>query len=189
VALWLLKSLTMRTKNILVATDFSDLAEAAVRLAADLARQSDARLHVLHVTSSREYEVTSLLMALAGEIGSGIEVTTATAAGDPAEEIIRYARRKAVDLIVVGTHGRTGVSRALLGSVAERLVRTAHRPVLTVPSMEAAEPTPTPGEPLRAPTGGHCLVCAELSADLVCEPCRARIRGEALQREERTGRI
>jgi hypothetical protein len=88
---------------------------------------------------------------------------------------VRYARVHAVDLIVLGTHGRTGVSRALMGSVVERVVRGAPCPVLTVPAPageSAAEARVLP------PSVRPCLVCQTLSRDLVCEPCRARIRGQ-----------
>jgi hypothetical protein len=103
-------------------------------------------------------------------------------------EIVRYADEHEIDLIVLGTHGRTGVSRALIGSVAERVVRTASCPVLTVPlrRRERTAPAGPEAEPVR-----HCRVCAQPSEDLICEPCRARIRGEALERkmvEERAGR-
>ncbi len=66
-------------------------------------------------------------------MGPDVPVTVAGTGGDPAEEILGYAQRHPIDLIVVGTQGRTGVSRVLLGSVAERVVRGARCPVLVVP--------------------------------------------------------
>ena len=130
------------------------------------------------------------LDALAGEIGGGLRVLSAVESGSPAAQIVRYAERNGVDLIVLGTHGRTGVTRALLGSVAERVVRTAPCPVLTVsrePRAASAEAAP------EAPTAlQRCFVCAAPAEDLICERCRARIRGEALERklrEERAGRL
>jgi nucleotide-binding universal stress UspA family protein len=119
--------------QILVATDFSDEAEAALREAVDHARRVGAHLHILHVLSPGEIEVTRLLADAAALAGSGVGVTVASTAGDPAEEILRYARAHAVDRIVVGTHGRTGFRHALLGSVAERVLRGAACPVLVVP--------------------------------------------------------
>jgi nucleotide-binding universal stress UspA family protein len=66
-------------------------------------------------------------------VGLGLAtVEAATAVGEPAYEIVTYAKEKAVDLVVVGTHGRTGLTHALMGSVAERVVRKAPCPVLTV---------------------------------------------------------
>jgi hypothetical protein len=111
-------------------------------------------------------------------------------AGDAANEIARYAREHGVDLIVIGTHGRTGMSRALLGSVAERVIRTAPCPVLVVPA--SASGSREVEQPFLPPSLSRCLVCREPSLDLICRPCRARIRGEALrvkQEEEPGGRI
>lgn len=185
----------MALPQILVATDFSDRATAALHVAVDYARRLHARLHVLHVLASEEYEVTRLLADAAAEAGPDVPVTIASTGGDPAEEIVRYARRHPIDLIVVGTHGRTGVSRLILGSVAERVVRTASCPVLTVPAPRSTatvrEALGMPEEPHAAPAPRRCLVCATPSPDLICEPCRAHIRGEALERkhrEERAGR-
>jgi nucleotide-binding universal stress UspA family protein len=184
-------------RQILVATDFSDSAEAAFGVAVQYARALHARVHLLHIFSVDEVEVTRLLADAVAEAGPDVEVTVAGVGGDPAEEILRYAVGHPIDLIVVGTHGRSGVSRLLLGSVADRVVRGARCPVLVVPApRELATPAPSgvrvddeDVEPAAAPR--PCLVCATPTRDLVCEPCRARIRGEALgrkQREERAGR-
>jgi nucleotide-binding universal stress UspA family protein len=185
---------TMPVREILVATDFSDEAESAVRHAVDYARRFGARLHVLHVFSQGEVEVTRLLADAAALGAPDVAVTVSSIGGDPADEILRYAQRQAIDLIVLGTHGRSGFSRVLLGSVAERVVRGAAVPVLTVPSRARA-----PGAPALAPEREaalapplRCVVCAKPSRDLICAPCRARIRGEILehkQREERAGRV
>ena len=97
-----------------------------------------------------------------------------------------YAARHRIDLIVVGTHGRTGVSHALLGSVAEAVVRRAPCLVLTVPVV-----SPAPAAPPATPAREVCVVCGWHSPDLICAPCRAHIRGEALQHkraEEHGGR-
>jgi hypothetical protein len=101
----------------------------------------------------------------------------------------RYAREHGIDLIVVGTHGRTGMSRALW-AVAERVIRTAPCPVLAVP-FPAGRPAESEAGTAAPVTISRCVVCAATSPDLICEPCRARIRGEALrhkQADERTGR-
>jgi Universal stress protein family len=118
----------------------------------------------------------------------GLTVVTAIASGRVARHIVEYAQRNAIDLIVIGTHGRTGVSHALLGSVAEAVTRRARCRVLTVPASltEAAPPAAT-GEAVDAPT--TCRVCgAETPDELICEACRAKIRGEALERKLRTER-
>ena len=176
------------TREILIATDFSDEAEGALRVAIDQARRFGARLHVLHVLAGSDVEVIRLLANATALAGPDVAVRVASTPGDPAREILRYARDHAIDLIVVGTHGRGGWSRVLLGSVADRVLRGATCPVLAVPARALArapdvEEKPAPARP--------CLVCAQPSADLICEACRARIRGEALehkQREERAGR-
>lgn len=104
--------------------------------------------------------------------------------GCAGREIIRYAREKQIDLIVLGTHGRTGISRVILGSVAESVVRLAPCLVMSVPDalfekaaapavIEAMLPTPRP-----------CLVCGRTSDDLVGEACRTRIRAEALREKQ-----
>jgi nucleotide-binding universal stress UspA family protein len=120
-------------REVLVATDFSDSADAALAVAIDYARLLHARLHLFHVYSPGEVEVTRLLADAAAAAAPGVPVTVAGAAGDPAEQILTYAGRHPIHLIVVGTHGRTGVSGLLLGSVAERVVRGARCPVLVVP--------------------------------------------------------
>jgi hypothetical protein len=115
------------------------------------------------------------------------------AAGRPAPEIVRHAEREQVDLIVVGTHGRTGLAHVVMGSVAEAVVRTARCQVLTIHLREEAreplaQPTPAPA---TAAVESHCLVCARPSEERICENCTARIRGEALERmieDEKAGR-
>lgn len=184
------------TRQILVATDFSDEAEGALRLAIDHARASAARLHILHVLAHGDLEVTRLLADAKALAGTDVTVTVATVTGEAAGAILRYARDHAIDLIVIGTHGRSGFSRALLGSVADRVLRGAPCAVLVVPSraLTRASRADTAGEidPEEDVAAARpCLVCAQSSLDLVCAPCRARIRGEALerkQREERAGR-
>jgi len=179
--------------NILFATDFSETSRVAGRTAAALARHFGGRLHVLHVVPPVT-DPTPAAPALRGavlDLGEGLSLVSATATGLAASEIVKYARRNAIDLIVLGTHGRTGFSRALLGHVAEAVTRRAGCPVLTVPPVVV-------GAPVRAPEVDEvkettsCLVCgAACQDDLVCESCRARIRGDALERkrgEERAGR-
>ena len=183
-------------QEILIATDFSDAADAALRLAVEHARRFGARLHLLHVLHPGEVEITRLIAAAAAEAGPDVPVVVTSARGDPATEILRYAGSHAIDLVVVGTHGRSGFSRLLLGSVADRVVRNAACPVLAVPSPASARATAaasaTDVEDAAPAVARACLVCARPSADLICEPCRAHIRGEAIehkQREERAGRV
>jgi universal stress protein A len=168
-------------RTLVFPTDFSECSYHAGRTAAAIARHFGARIHALHV----EPPVTapaepSQLSAAIADLGGGVEVVTATADGVPARQICAYAARVGADLIVMGTHGRTGISRALLGSVAEAVVRHAACPVMTIPAVAPAWvlAAPAPRE-LEA----ECVVCAERSPDLICAACRAMIRGEALDRK------
>ncbi len=141
-------------KNILVATDFGEQSEAALTYGRDLARTFSARLHVLHVveniavrfanealgaflpelqTQLDESARKRIEALVTDEDRATLHATSAviTSVG-AAETIVRYAKDHATDLIVVGTHGRRALDRLLMGSVAERVVRTAPCPVLTV---------------------------------------------------------
>jgi nucleotide-binding universal stress UspA family protein len=137
-------------QQILIATDFSEGADAALEVTVKYARALHAGLHLVHVFATKDIDVTRLLGDAAAQAGPDVPITVARIGGDPAEEILRYARRHPIDLIVVGTHGHTGAGRMLLGNVAERVVRGARCPVLVVPVLRqgAAAPAPAP-----APSG------------------------------------
>lgn len=179
-------------RDILFATDFSDASRLAGQTAAEMTRHFGARLHVLHVVPpvTDPTPAPAALKAAAAELGAGLSPVTAVVSGRAASQIVNYARRHAIGLIVLGTHGRTGVSRALLGSVAEAVMRRAPCRVLTVPPAAKGAPAPMPIEDVEETTS--CVVCGQASqGDLICEGCRARIRGEALEHkraEERGGR-
>jgi nucleotide-binding universal stress UspA family protein len=135
-------------RTILHPTDFSEHAARAFKLACTLAREHGARLIVLHVATSppivlpdgvvSDYNVDDYLAGLRAELkrvqasDSAIGVEHRLEQGDPATEIIRVATDVNADCIVVGSHGRTGLLRLLLGSVAEQVMRKAPCPVLTV---------------------------------------------------------
>lgn len=135
--------------RVLVPTDGSDCAAAAAERAVDLARQYGATVHALYVADVRMSpvhggmtgeEVRDLLggddptdrVAERAE-AAGVPVETAVRVGIPSSAIRAYADDVGADVVVLGTHGRTGLDRALLGSVAERVVRTSPVPVLVVP--------------------------------------------------------
>ena len=132
-------------KNILMPTDFSETSEFATRYAIALAKEYGARLHVFHVVSTTatgsdkaffENKMTreaqkSIDLLMKDELKS-LEVAREIRTGVPFQEIVAEARSKDVDLIVMGTHGRTFLKYALLGSVAAKVVRKAPCPVLTV---------------------------------------------------------
>lgn len=139
--------------RILVPTDFSGCSAEAIRMAAGFVELFGAELHILHVlethavstpvfagglalsqwiSESRPAAEAQLAKSVSPAWESGRRVVRAIAEGAAYLEILRYAKQHDVDLIVVGTHGRTGLQHALMGSVAERLVRKANCPVLTV---------------------------------------------------------
>src|SRR5262245_45370111 len=178
-------------RNILFATDFSRASRPAGGGAAAFARHFGARLHVLHVVPpvTDPTPAPAALRAVAAELERGLAVVTAIRSGRVARHIVDYAQRNAIDLIVIGTHGRTGISHALLGSVAEAVTRRARCRVLTVPaSLTEVAPPAAVAEAADEPT--TCRVCGlETPDELICEACRAKIRGEALElRTERAGR-
>jgi nucleotide-binding universal stress UspA family protein len=145
-----LKELVMYAiKSILHPTDFSEYSQAGFRLACALARDYGARLLLLHVARQagiapfmatipaepehHHEEMTASLAKLRAE-AAGIAVEERLAFSDnPAAEIVRCAEQFQCDLIVMGTHGRTGLGRVLMGSVAEAVTRKSNCcPVLTV---------------------------------------------------------
>jgi len=140
-------------RRIGCAVDFSDGSRGALRLAAALARNHDAELFVVHAyieqvdVVSEVYNVTTAEAARqarqrrdielerwrqnAHELGAP-KVQAAVLLGEPYKAIVEFAGREHLDLIVMGTHGRTGLQHLLVGSVAERVVRLAPCPVLTI---------------------------------------------------------
>lgn len=150
---------------IVAATDFSDGARAALRTAADLAARSGASLHLVHAEaddgSRRRYapdirSTEGAVRAWANEtVGAdGLDAVTfepvVVRSVEPRAGLLQYVDKVEPDLLVVGTHGRRGPHRFLIGSVAERLVRFSPCPVLTVPYRSSAL-TPGPDAPVLAP--------------------------------------
>lgn len=144
----------MNVQRILFPTDFSDHSKAAEKSACDLADQFGAELHVLHVLhdplltmpmtaaallvppQSLENEITfaedEIQKIPPMAMASGKRVVRVVRTGTIFDTIVRYAQESAIDLIVIGTHGRTGLRHVLLGSIAERVVQHAPCSVLTV---------------------------------------------------------
>lgn len=181
----------MRIRNLLFATDFSHASETAGQVAREAALEMAARLHMVHVVpaGADPARAAVALTDMARMLGRGLVFETALLAGRAAHEIVSYARDKRVDMIVIGTHGRTGLSRRILGSVAEAVVRLSPCLVLTVPSGYTREGSTRASDSL--PTVERCVVCAGNTHDLICAACRERIRGEPLERKlemERAGR-
>jgi len=136
-------------EEILLPTDGSPGAEAALNHAIHLAAQNDAVLHAVHSVGVMERgDVTEDLADGDDELQerawdildpirdaaetADVPVQKAVLEGDPSETLVEYAESEPIDLIVMGTHGKTGLSRMLLGSTAEEVLRSASVPVLTV---------------------------------------------------------
>jgi nucleotide-binding universal stress UspA family protein len=142
----------MNAKTILVPTDFSPMAEHALAEASSLAAEHGGSLVILHVEKTprthngeshadlAEY-VDELRKALAAVLPTEPDVSYRHKLlfGDPAEGILQTADEVDADLIVMGTHGRTGLNRLMMGSVAEVVVRRADCPVLTVKECSAID--------------------------------------------------
>ncbi|MBL9165784.1 MAG: universal stress protein [Planctomycetaceae bacterium] len=157
-------------KHLLVATDFSETAAAALAHGAALARATGAKLTLIHVIYAEKISETllgldameyltqvlnappeqspysptlaaerlratalqKLAEAAATAGGRRVAMETALAEGRPSDEILAFAAREAVDLIVLGTHGRGAIGKALIGSVADHVIRQADCPVMVV---------------------------------------------------------
>jgi nucleotide-binding universal stress UspA family protein len=120
--------------TVLVATDGSEAAAGAVDAALALAERFDATLHAVHV-SADDTDAGSGLVGIedrAEQGGVAARTAVLPSDGSVSQPIVEYAEEHGVDLAVVGTHGRTGLDRFILGSVAERVLRTAPMPVLAV---------------------------------------------------------
>jgi nucleotide-binding universal stress UspA family protein len=140
--------------TVVVATDGSESVERSIRYADDLAGKFEADLHALYVMEERSLtdapeELRDDLRAALDERGeralaavrelSGDGITEAVREGRPAEEIAEYAREVDADVVAMGTRGRHGEGRFILGSVAEAVVRSCPAPILTVRQMEGEE--------------------------------------------------
>ena len=152
-------------ERILIPTDGSDVADSAVDHAVDLAAQYGATVHALFVVDpeavtyslgseqldrlnegrfgemeeleAQANEATGYVAAAARE--HGVDAVEELRVGKPHEVIANYAGGNDIDLIVIGSHGRSGIRRALLGSVTERVLRSTHRPVMVVDYREPEE--------------------------------------------------
>jgi len=142
----------MQVKKILVPTDFSEPAEKAFDYALFMAKGHHAELALVHVVDQvhglDQYEILAItpkeiaekmakrarenIQALAGRVGDSVTVTSAVREGKTWVEICAAAKEQKADMIVIGSHGRTGLSHVLLGSVAETVARHAECPVLIV---------------------------------------------------------
>jgi universal stress protein A len=156
--------MTRSVTSILVPTDFSEPSDAALEYATALAAKLNASLHLLHVFedpyltggafSAEMYAPVpsdlreALLTEAKDRLGDRLakldpdrfHATAEVYTGPTAKAIADYAKSAAIDLIVMGTHGRGGMAHLVMGSVAERVIRTAPCPVLTVRTATAEQP-------------------------------------------------
>jgi nucleotide-binding universal stress UspA family protein len=157
--------MTRAISNILVPTDFTDPSDAALNYGRELARAFGAALHVLHVAdyaetcgvvgagyigpsptlSRREQLVTQAVRDRLNDLFDEsdrrrLNVHVSAVTGEAVREILRYTHEQKIDLMVMGTRGRTGIAHLILGSVAEHVLRKSPCPVLTVhgPQQEVA---------------------------------------------------
>lgn len=139
-----------RFSLLLVAVDLSPWSAQALRVAADLAGELGAAIRAIHVVRPSALELpeaapddadagsvmdahrAALARFVAAELGEATGVELLVSGGDPAAEVVLAAESTGADLIVMGTHGRTGLRHLLLGSVAEQVVREARVPVMVV---------------------------------------------------------
>ena len=140
-------------KKILVPTDFSEHSKLALPYAIDFARTFGAELHILHAFdenaldpfyfstggSAAEYyqKLQNSFKAMVDDMFTdvdteGINIIRVLSNGTPFVEIVRYGKKEDMDMIIISTHGRSGLSHMLLGSTTEKVIRKAHCPVLTV---------------------------------------------------------
>ena len=212
----------LNIKKILVPTDFSECSEAAMAYAGFLARNFKAQIVLLHVMESPVYALDTSLMSPGDPLGlrekliemteqrvnrlkeSGLEANGYCITGVPSIEIIKAVKEYKADLVVMRTHGRTGLAHILLGSTAERVIQRIQSPVLTVKAekisaVEAGKKQTIeekrdmvkelvpPGEKLT-----YCHLCGLQAHDIICDACKVRVQSEAFdikRRVEKEGRI
>jgi nucleotide-binding universal stress UspA family protein len=139
-------------KQILVPIDFSPTSEHALAYAVDFAKKVGAKITVMHayelpvygfpdgaLVATADVAARILQSAQAGltaaiekHKGAGVEMTAVLRDGPPADEVAAVAKKSHADLVILGTHGRRGLRRAIMGSVAEEVIRACECPVLTV---------------------------------------------------------
>ena len=146
-----------RIRRVMHASDFSAASQPALRKAIEICKSTGARLLIVHAVAPTPPLLTEgvyIMPSTWDEIakygrkaaerrigkmlqrakGAGVRAEGRIVQGEPAQQLVRVARARHVDMLVLGTHGRTGFSRFFVGSVAARVVAVAHCPVLTVPS-------------------------------------------------------
>ncbi|MBI3594246.1 MAG: universal stress protein [Nitrospirae bacterium] len=213
---------TIRIKKIVLPFDFSDCSRQALNYAVSFARVFEAKIFLLHVVALSPY-VPEISISLEGDqLGlkkklsemvnrevslikeMGIESEGYCVIGEPTLEIVNFAEEQFADLIMMGTHGRTGFTHILLGSTTERVIERAPCPVLTLkvkreaPLKSEMQTTSLSGNekshipPAENRNSGSCRVCSEPAQDIICDKCKVRIQAEAFEQKskvERAGKV
>jgi len=144
----------IKIQRILVPTDFSEFSQCALRYGCELAQRFSAQLHLLNVVEeiyplipdpgmtfpppdtyvleTQEVAKKQIQTLPPDDLRGSLSIIREVVTGVPFVEIVRYARENEIDMIVIGTHGRTGLAHVLMGSVADKIVRKSSCPVLTV---------------------------------------------------------
>jgi nucleotide-binding universal stress UspA family protein len=152
-------------------------------------------MHPRAVISARHKLMETMQQWVEKIKNQGVETDGDFVTGVPSWEILDAAKKHEPDLIVMGTHGRTGLAHIMLGSTAERVIQRARCPVLTVkavPGPSGKEKSvsevshPTIGQTPGSRTITFCHLCGQPSQDIVCETCKIRVQEEAFERSERT---
>lgn len=148
-------------KNILCPVDHSDCSKEALKYAVSFAMKDNSKLYLLHVIDIRVFDEsinamtpqipddetlkqlkTKLLDCIPEEMRGDMDVEALVIQGIPFVEIISTAKKNDIDMIVLGSHGRTGIAHMMMGSVSEKVVRKAPCPVLTVRKSDLKFTTP-----------------------------------------------
>jgi len=203
--------MNVKVKKLLVPTDFSDCSEEAVEYAISLAQTFQAQVFLLHVTEPPAYgldfslpdpgmpaelkqQLTETLRQSVEKMKKmGINAEGYFVVGVPYDEIIKAARKYKADLIVIGTHGRTGLTHFWLGSTAERVIQRAPCPVLAVKTETKQPLLQEKEEQVRSilkdlpanQSATFCHICGRPSKDIICEACKIRVQAEAMERKRR----
>jgi universal stress protein A len=212
----------VRVEKIILPFDFSECSQQALNYAISFARNFNSKILLLHVMALSPYVPEIAISMESDQVGlkkkldekvrsevlkikeQGIEAEGFCVIGEPHSEIIEFTEKEDADMIIMGTHGRTGLTHILLGSTAERVIERAPCPVLTLKlertAVQKSKPrtaTLTQPEPVRIPQQalrslGTCHVCSEPSEDIICTSCKAHIQAEAFEQKtkiEKAGKM
>ncbi|MFI5304578.1 MAG: universal stress protein [Nitrospiria bacterium] len=209
-------------EKILVPVDFSVCSQETLEYACSLAKIFKAKIIVLHVMDLPAYWLETSMIPPGDRFGlnkkleemvkqqvnkvkvKGIDVEGVCEIGQPYSKIIEYVDKNGADLIVMGTHGRTGLVQMVLGSTTERVITHAPCPVLAIKAGKVSDLGINPsailekkrqiiqGLVLPGDKKTYCHLCALPSQDIICDSCKAHVRSEAFEMKmkvEKEGKV